>query len=199
MSDEKDKEKVSKIGMLFLLGLGIALWLMKSRKQIRAALNEDESHPPLEDLWKQLSNALSARSDQDQVTWSIFGIFWAANALLFIALFTASNKLLYGRVVLVVSFIGIFTSIIWFLLVHRALGHIAEYERVMWKIENFLFKEYPKFRITLEPNAKTRIRGRPQARVVMRWAIRGFFVIWVIVLAVGIRICFPLGIYCIFS
>lgn len=141
-----------------------------------------------EDLWKQLQNAVTARSSQDQVIWSIFGIFWAANALLLVAIFTSSVRF----VVIVVSAVGIFTSIVWMLLLPRAVGHISAYEDVMSDIENILLKNHPNFRLTLEPNIKTRISG-PQARVVMRWAVRGFLTIWI--LSFGIGLCLLLHAY----
>jgi len=141
--------------------------------------SKNETNP--EELWKQLQNAVTARSSQDQVIWSIFGIFWAANALLLVAIFTSSGR----YVVIVISAVGIFTSIVWMLLLPRAVGHISVYEDVMRDIENILVKN-PNFRLTLEPNAKTRISG-PQARVVMRWAVRGFLTIWI--LGFGIGLC----------
>lgn len=39
------------------------------------------------ELWSQLQNAIHLRSSQDQVLWTIFGIFGAANAILLVALF----------------------------------------------------------------------------------------------------------------
>ena len=134
-----------------------------------------------DDLWKQLQNALSARSTQDQVTWSIFGIFWASNAVLLVAIFTSQEKFALS----IVSTIGIFTSCVWYSLVHRALGHIREYERVMSDIEDILLKGHQNFRLTLETNSKTRISGK-QARAVMRWAIGVFLMIWILGLGIGL-------------
>ena len=39
-------------------------------------------------LWSQLANAVALVGKQDQIVWAIFGIFWAANAVLVVALFT---------------------------------------------------------------------------------------------------------------
>jgi hypothetical protein len=146
-----------------------------------------KDEPSREELWKQLRNAVVARSSEDQVTWSIFGIFWAANALLLLALFTASDYLGAGRVVSIVSVVGIFTSLVGLLLVHRALGYIGEYERVISDVEDILFEKYPNFRLTLKPKTKSRIGGIP-ARVVMHWAIAGFLGIWIIGFSIGLCI-----------
>jgi hypothetical protein len=136
-----------------------------------------------ENLWKQLENALAARSTQDQVTWSIFGIFWASNALLLVAIFTSQGK----YAITIVSLIGVFTCCVWFILVHRALGHIKEYEAVMSGIEDILLKDRPAFRLTLPPNTKSKISGS-QARVVMRWAIAIFLGIWIVGLSISLRL-----------
>jgi hypothetical protein len=134
-----------------------------------------------EELWNQLQNAVTMRSSQDQVIWSIFGIFWAANAVLLVAVF-ASNA---WYVVFVVSAIGIFTSAVWLMLLHRAVSHISIDEDLMRDIENVLFENYPQFRITLAPNTQSRITGT-QARVTMRWSVGVFFAIWSLGFGVGL-------------
>ncbi|MGP8069953.1 MAG: hypothetical protein ACLP5V_08690 [Candidatus Bathyarchaeia archaeon] len=137
--------------------------------------------PTHEDLWKQLQNAVAVRSSQDQVNWSIFGIFWAANALLLVAIFTSNAR----YVVSVVSTIGIITSIVWLMLMYRSIGHITIYEDVMKEIENKLLNNHQNFRITLGPNAQSKLGGK-QARVVMLGAIRLFLGIWIIGLGIGL-------------
>lgn len=139
-----------------------------------------------EELWKQLQNALAKRSSQDQVIWSIFGIFWAANALLFVAVFTSNGKILEGLVVSIVSIIGIFTSIVWRFLLRRAINHIELDENLMSHIENILLEKNPELRLTKDPKSKSDIQG-PQARAAMRWSILVFLSIWV--LGVGIGLC----------
>ena len=90
-------------------------------------LNRDE-------LWRQLGNAIHLRSAQDQVLWSIFGVFWAANAILLVALFSSEA---YPRYVvgIVISVVGFLLSLAWHGIQHRALGHVKRYEELMKKLE----------------------------------------------------------------
>lgn len=87
------------------------------------------------EMWNQLANAISLRSAQDQVLWSIFGAFWAVNAILLVALFT-TGKLPESIVVgIVVSSVGMLISLIWHFIQKRALGHVERYEELMRKLE----------------------------------------------------------------
>lgn len=140
-----------------------------------------KDEPSREDLWKQLQNAVAAWSSQDQVIWSMFSIFWAANALLLVAIFTSNGT----YVVSIVSAVGIFTSIVWLMLLHRAIGHITIYENLMRDIENTLLKDHSQFRLTLAPNAKSNINW-PKAKVVWRWSVRIFLMIWILGLSIGL-------------
>ena len=82
-------------------------------------------------LFEQLRNAIHLRSAQDQVLWTIFGIFGAANAILLVALF--QNK--PGCSWVIISLAGMSASIVWRKLLGRALGHIKRHEELMKKLE----------------------------------------------------------------
>lgn len=88
-----------------------------------------------EELWNQLSHAIDLRSSQDQVLWSIFGFFGAANAVLLAALFASGGFPKDPWVPVVVVSAGILLSITWQLISSRALGHISRHEALMKAIE----------------------------------------------------------------
>lgn len=125
--------------------------------------------PDRRELWAQLGNAIELRSAQDQVVWAIFGIFWAANALLLVALFnngSTPHDPLAGRVV---GAVGIALSVVWFLIQRRALGHLVRHEKLMAKIEVALGIS-PDFAVSADVNRaafKEYVRPGPRARHVM--------------------------------
>ncbi len=94
-------------------------------------LNENE-------LWTQLKNAINLRSAEDHVLWNIFGIFAAANAILFVALFQTGDFPANSFVGVIISIAGLSFSVVWFLIQRRALGHIKRYEALMERVENKL-------------------------------------------------------------
>jgi len=87
--------------------------------------------------WQQLENAIKLRSAQDQVLWSIFGVFWAANAILLVALFPEGHCPTH-YVGLIISLVGLFLAIVWYKIQNRALGHIYKYEGLMKELEELL-------------------------------------------------------------
>ena len=106
------------------------------------------SNPPVErtgqsvnldrpELWRQLGNAIHLRSAQDQVIWSIFGVFWAANAILLVALFSSEA---YPRYVVgtIISVVGFFLSLAWHGIQCRALRYIRRHETLRDRIERQL-------------------------------------------------------------
>ncbi len=87
------------------------------------------------ELWAQLSNANTLRSSEDQVLWSISGIFWAANAILLVTLFQ-NGKLPDSHLPrLVISAVGATLSLTQYFLQGRTLGHIKRYEELIKRIE----------------------------------------------------------------
>lgn len=53
-----------------------------------ASTKEDQTQmprtPSQDDLWNQLGNAVAFVVKQDQIAWAIFGVFWAADAVLLV-------------------------------------------------------------------------------------------------------------------
>jgi hypothetical protein len=91
-----------------------------------------------QDLWNQLSNAASLRSSEDQVLWMISGIFWAADALLLVALFQKGELPEANAPPLVVSAVGMALSTIQYFLQGRTLGHIHRYDALITRLERAL-------------------------------------------------------------
>ena len=87
------------------------------------------------ELWAQLSNSNTLRSNEDQVLCSISGIFWAANAILLVVLFQ-NGKLPDSHLPrLVISAVGAILSLTQYFLQGRTLGHIKRYEELIKRIE----------------------------------------------------------------
>jgi hypothetical protein len=88
-------------------------------------------------LKDQLRNAVALAAKQDQIAWTVFGIFWAANAVLLVALFTSGDvpKPIVG---VVVSLVGVVLSFIWSLIQRRALNWLTFYETVVQRLEERL-------------------------------------------------------------
>lgn len=82
-------------------------------------------------LLSQLSNASSFRSSQDQVRWTIFGAFWATNALLVVALFRSGNEYPRDVVGIVLAIVGLALSLVWHRLQNSALHHLVRRERTI--------------------------------------------------------------------
>ena len=85
----------------------------------------------MESIWEAV--ALTAK--QDQIVWTVFSIFCAANAVLLVALFTTGD-LPKPTVGLVVSIVGLALSLIWLAIHHRAVEWLKFYESVMRELEN---------------------------------------------------------------
>jgi hypothetical protein len=71
---------------------------------------------------------------QDQVIWTIFGVFWAANAVLLVALFS-SGELPSADVGLLICSCGVGLSVVWLLIQQRAIAWIVYYEKVIERLE----------------------------------------------------------------
>lgn len=58
----------------------------------QASSRQAEPKPAVQrDYSCQLSNAVALASTTNQIVWTVFGIFWAANAVLLVALFTTGD------------------------------------------------------------------------------------------------------------
>ncbi len=99
-----------------------------------ASIDRPPRTPSHEDLWNQLGNAVALIAKQDQIVWAIFGAFWAANAVLLVALFT-SGDLPKRPVGLIVSITGLALSLVWLAIEHRAVAWLKYYEAIMRELE----------------------------------------------------------------
>lgn len=90
-----------------------------------------------DDLWQQLNHAISLRSAEDQVIWTIFGVFWAANALLLVALFQ-NGKIPMPSIGMVISGVGALLSFVWYQIQRRALGYLYMFEGIVERLERKL-------------------------------------------------------------
>ena len=93
--------------------------------------------PP--DYSGQLSNAVALASTTNQIVWTVFGIFWAANAVLLVALFTTGD-LPRRTPGLVVAAVGLALSAVWFLIQLRAILYLGFYEGVIRELESKYLK-----------------------------------------------------------
>jgi len=93
-------------------------------------------------MWHQLENVIKLRSTEDQISWSIFGIFWAANAILLVALFQ-NGTMPHGTVGIVIALVGFGLSFVWHRIQNRALKYVEMYEAIIEKLEKPLTGRYP--------------------------------------------------------
>jgi hypothetical protein len=93
---------------------------------------------------------------QDQIVWTIFGIFWAANAVLLVALFAtgAAPQASVGAVV--VSAVGAGLSGLWIVVQHRAIGWLTYYERIILRLEEEYLRLPPDLALSAYLNLATR-------------------------------------------
>jgi hypothetical protein len=106
----------------------------EEKRGLKASTTLNDSARVQDDLWNQLGNAVSMAAKEDQIVWTIFGIFWAANAVLLVALFT-TGTIPNPFVGIVVSTVGTILSWVWFFVQRRAIGWLAYYERIIQKLE----------------------------------------------------------------
>jgi len=88
------------------------------------------------ELWNQLGYAVTMASKEDQIVWAIFGVFWAANAVLVVGLFT-TGKMPSEIVGVVISTIGFVLSCVWFFIQQRAIRWLKYYEKIIYRIEEY--------------------------------------------------------------
>jgi hypothetical protein len=123
----------------------------ETKEEGEAVMSEDHEHlaedastkgdrtqvprtPSQDGLWNQLGNAVALVAKQDQIVWAIFGVFWAADAVLLVALFT-DGKPPERPVGLIVSFVGLAFSLVWWAIQNRAMAWLRFYETVARTLE----------------------------------------------------------------
>ncbi len=85
-------------------------------------------------LWMQLQNAVALAAKEDQIAWTIFGIFWAADVLLLGALFV-TGRVPERAVGVSVCIAGSVLSLVWYFIQSRALRFLSFYEKVQHALE----------------------------------------------------------------
>lgn len=102
-------------------------------------------------MWGQVTNAIRMRARQDQVLWSMSGIFWAANAVLLVALFQGGHlpETLHARII---PLVGATLSSIQYFMQGRALAHIARLEDLIRRLETALDFD-PRYAVSADLNA----------------------------------------------
>jgi hypothetical protein len=96
--------------------------------------NGDIPAPSSDQLWNQLGNAVVLVGKQDQIVWAVFAAFWAANAVLLVALFT-TGKLPEASVGAIVSGVGFVLSVVWLAIEYRAVAWLRFYEGILREVE----------------------------------------------------------------
>ena len=119
-----------------------------------------------------LSHLSDKRSSQDQVLWSIFGAFWATNALLLVALFNNGSWPPDARILRIVGSVGMVTAVAWTVIQYKALGFMKAVEEAMKSIQA---KYVPPDLSTGWPSAPP---PKHLARIVMYVASIGSFLAW---------------------
>lgn len=103
-------------------------------------IGDGDRRPSTERLENQLQVVSSARVGENQVTWTIFGIFWATQVLLVGVLFQGSQFPPDAVPGFSVSVLGVFMSVAWALTQHRSLHHLQRHEDLIKAIEEELVR-----------------------------------------------------------
>ncbi len=89
-------------------------------------------------LESQLQNLMNARSSEDQVDWTIFGIFCATTAILLVALFPDGELLSSNIAGFIICFVGFVLSLVWWKIQNRGIKWIDYCEKIISKLEKTL-------------------------------------------------------------
>jgi hypothetical protein len=129
-------------------------------------------------LWDQLANALGQVAKQDQIAWVIFSVFWAADAVLLVALFTTGQAPM-PLVGIVVCLIGFALSYVWTVIEKRAIGYLRFYEKVVDALERQL-NIPPEFALSgaINERFRTEVTG-PSTRPLVIWCGRISAILWI--------------------
>ena len=139
------------------------------------------------DYFSQLANATNLRSSQDREQWRVFQIFWAANAILIVALFS-QGEFPKNSIGAIISIFGAVMSWVWFMIHRRVAGHVKRYEVLIERLERKL-KIPPRYSVSTELNKKDRrlyLNIKPSARTVMAFCSIMVPIIWSLVIIIFI-------------
>ena len=139
-------------------------------------------------LWQQLNAVIAHRSGQDQVLWSVFGIFWAANAILLVALFSNGQEP-RGPAGVAVTLAGLAMAFVWWLIQRRAIGNVKRLTHLLQKLEEELGLPA---NLAMSPeinkaDADRFMPSRPGATTVMSWTTAVAIPAWALLLGWVIR------------
>lgn len=141
-------------------------------------------------LENQLSNVIATRSSQDQILWSIIGVFGATNAILLVALFPNGDLPKSPIIGAIICIVGLLVSFTWTLMQRRALAHIKYIECIRENLERDINIES---KYAMSPNMNIELKMKyllikPMARHVLRSFGWGMIILWVVGLIVFISI-----------
>lgn len=105
------------------------------KKEITITMKSNYIQPELRD---QLALTIKMRSSQDQVLWSIIGIFFAANAVLLVAIFPNGNYPPNPLVGVIITLFGVLLCMAWHLIQGRAIGYVKKHEALIFALEKAL-------------------------------------------------------------
>ena len=94
-------------------------------------MNQDE-------LWKQLGHATTIVASRGQVLWTQSSVFWAANAVLLVALFQGGEPPKKDVVGFLISATALGLTIVWRLLQDRMIGLLKCDEELLTTIQKHL-------------------------------------------------------------
>jgi hypothetical protein len=135
------------------------------------------------EMFDQLGRAADLRSAEDQVLWTVFGAFWAANTVLLVALFATGKLPDRAYVGIIVSIVGVALCFAWHVVQNRTIGHLERFEKLMERLEKDL-KIPSSYALsakinTTDYNTYVAPRG-PSARTVMRTCSALTGILWLL-------------------
>ncbi len=92
-------------------------------------------------LLEQWKIANNLKMHEDHLLWFISSIFWAANALLLVALFQTSSQFFTLMKWIIIPLFGLGLSIFWYLVGAHVLGYTFFYENLVGRIEEILISD----------------------------------------------------------
>jgi len=131
-------------------------------------------------LQAQLQHVIEYDNNTNDVIWSLFGIFFAVNSVLLVALFQSGDfpKPPAGTII---SLAGALMSLVWALFHRRVLAHKERFEALIKRIEEDLNipVKYRTSRKTNPEDWQKYMEGKgPGARPLLLFSTWGSFALW---------------------
>ncbi len=128
------------------------------------------------ELIKFLPNFQNMRIGQDQVIWLMYNGFWAINILLLLNLFLVKEQWYEYGVLVFISLVGIFISLIWFHIQERLSNRLIMLENTIKYIERELY--LPDELKTYSASPISSLFNFVRALDVMKYSIILLFLFW---------------------